>query len=313
MTSFWMRRIALGVGALVLLLVVAVGVLIATFDANRTKSLAIDWMKTTHQRTLVMDGPVELSFFPRLAVKVSKLSLSEHGRKDEFAAITEASLAVQVLPLLRKELVVARVSARGVRLTYLRDAKGVSNIDDLLSAKPTAGTEAPPAPPGGPALSFDVSAVQFDDLHLTLRDDSAKLAGDVVLQTFTSGRLTDRVETPVTLRAAVQLTQPQAVKLSFDGRTTLALDLDKNAVSLTGAKLQIGAFLTPRYCGMRNFGKIFGIVYIAIAAGSGIGPVLAGHIHDVTGSYDALIIAGIPITLMCGVMLMQLGPYPEFD
>jgi MFS family permease len=80
-----------------------------------------------------------------------------------------------------------------------------------------------------------------------------------------------------------------------------------------GAKLQISAFLTPRYCGMRHFGKIFGVVYIAIAAGSGLGPVIAGYIHDVTGSYDPLIIAGIPLTLMCGVMLMQLGPYPEYE
>ncbi len=80
-----------------------------------------------------------------------------------------------------------------------------------------------------------------------------------------------------------------------------------------GAKLQIGAFLTPRYCGMRHFGKIFGVVYIAIALGSGIGPVVAGAIHDSFGSYNPLIIAGIPITLMCGVMLMQLGPYPEYE
>ena len=80
-----------------------------------------------------------------------------------------------------------------------------------------------------------------------------------------------------------------------------------------GSKMQISAFLTPRYCGMRHFGKIYGIVYIAIAVGSGLGPVSAGLIYDVTGSYDALIIAGIPLTLLCGVMLMQLGPYPEFE
>ena len=239
MTSPWIRRIALATGALLLLLVMAVGVLIATFDAAKIKSLAIDWMKTKYQRTLVMDGPIELSLFPRLAVKLSQLRLSEHGRTDEFAAIAEASLAVQVLPLLRKELVIGRVTARGVRMTYLRDAKGASNIDDLLAGRQAPGAEAQPSQPGGPALRFDVSAVQLDDLHLTLRDDTAKLAGELVLQSFTSGRLAHQVESPVSLRASLRMTQPQALALRVDGRTTLALDLDQKAVALSGAKLQV--------------------------------------------------------------------------
>ena len=129
MSSPWIRRIAIGFGALVLLLVIGAAVLIATFDANRFKGLAIDYMKNERQRTLVIDGPIELSVFPRLAVKVSKVRLSEHRRADEFLSIDEAALAVQTMPLLRRQLVVDRVSARGVRATYLRDASGKSNID----------------------------------------------------------------------------------------------------------------------------------------------------------------------------------------
>lgn len=123
MSSPWFRRIALALGALVLLLAIALAVLLATFDANRFKTLAIDWMKTERQRTLVIDGPVELSVFPRIALKVSKLRLSERGRSDEFAAVDEAALAVAALPLLRKQVVVDRVSARGVRALYSRDPR----------------------------------------------------------------------------------------------------------------------------------------------------------------------------------------------
>ena len=123
MKSPWIRRIALGFGALVLLLVIAASVLIATFDANRYKGLAIDWMKEQRQRTLAIDGPIELSFFPRLAVKVTKVRLSEAGRArgSEFASIDEASLSLQVLPLLKKQLVIDRVSAKGVRAIYSQD------------------------------------------------------------------------------------------------------------------------------------------------------------------------------------------------
>jgi AsmA protein len=240
MTSRWIRRIALGLGALVLVAVVAVGVLLATFDANRVKSLAVEAMKTRYQRTLVLGGPIELSVFPRLAVKLSQVRLSERGRDAEFAAIDEASLGVQVLPLLRKELAVGRVSARGVRLNYQRDAQGASNIDDLLGP-PSDPSKDPAGTPGasGQALRFDVSAVQIEDLRLGLRDDKAKLAGDVVLQSFTAGRLANQVETPVTLKAAVKLSQPQPVALALDGKTTLQLDLDAKSVALSNASLTL--------------------------------------------------------------------------
>ena len=239
MKSPWIRRIALAMGALLLLLFVAAGVLIATFDANRYKSVAIDWMKDERQRTLAIDGPIELSVFPRLAVKVSKVRLSEaeRARGNEFAAIDEASLSVQVWPLLRKQLVIDRISAKGVRAVYSRDAQGERNIDDLIASKHGAGatTTAPSSPP----LRFDVSAVQLENVQLRVRDEMAKLAGEITLHSFTSGRLANQGEAPVTLRASLNLTQPQPLKLTLDGRTTVKLDLDKNAFALSALKLDV--------------------------------------------------------------------------
>ena len=242
MKSPWIRRIALGFGALVLLLVVAASVLIATFDANRYKGLAIDWMKEQRQRTLAIDGPIELSFFPRLAVKVTKVRLSEAGRArgSEFASIDEASLSLQVLPLLKKQLVIDRVSAKGVRAIYSRDATGARNIDDLVAPKASSGT-APAAADGAPPLRFNVSSVQLENVQLRVRDEMANLAGDITLQSFTSGRLANQAEAPVTLRANVALTQPQALKLALDGRTTLKLDADKGAFALSGLKIDVQA------------------------------------------------------------------------
>ena len=238
MGSRWIRRIAIGVGALLVLLVIGAAVLIATFDANRFKGMAIDYMKNERQRTLVIDGPIELSVFPRLAVKVSKVKLSEHAKPDEFVSIGEAALAVQTWPLLRKQLVVDRVSARGVHAVYVRDANGKSNIDDL-TARPGAAASGPaqPAPSGGAALRFDISAVTLDDVQLTIRDAMTPLEGRVALQSLKTGRLAHQSETPVSLKAALDLTKPQPIKLALDGSTTLALDLDKNAVWLSAMKL----------------------------------------------------------------------------
>ena len=242
MNSRWIRSVALAVAALLVLLIAAAGLLVATFDANRYKGLAIDWMKDHHQRTLAIDGPIELSLFPRLAVTVSKLRLSEpeRARGSEFASIDAASLSVQLWPLLSKQLVIDRVSAKGVRAIVTRDAAGVRNIDDLLGGKGGAGSGASGAgAAGGPPLRLDISGVKLDDVQLRIRDEPANLVGDITLQSFTSGRLANQAQSPVSLRASVNLSRPQPLKLTLDGRTTLQFDLAKNAFALSDLKLAL--------------------------------------------------------------------------
>lgn len=244
MTKTWIGRCTIALGVLALLFAVAAAVLIATFDANHFKTVAIDWMKTEHQRRLVIDGPIELSFFPRLAVTVSGLRLSEAGRDDEFAVVEEAALAVRVVPLLSKELVIDRVSVRGVRASYLRDAEGVRNIDDFVPDKAGAETSAGAAAgedsgESAGTMRFDVSAVEFEDLRLRVRDELADVEGELVLQSFSSGRLANKVKSPVSLQATLRLTRPQAVEMALDGSLILALDLDENAIAMSELKLGV--------------------------------------------------------------------------
>ncbi|CAN7188737.1 MFS transporter [Phenylobacterium sp. LjRoot219] len=78
----------------------------------------------------------------------------------------------------------------------------------------------------------------------------------------------------------------------------------------SGAKLQICAYLTSRYVGMRNFGKVFGIIGGLIAFGTGLGPVAAARIYDSFGTYTPFLLMGIPGCLLCGLLIFRLGPYP---
>lgn len=236
--AIWIKRLALGVGALVLLLIVAALVLVATFDANQYKSLAIDWMKTERQRTLAIDGPVDLSVFPRLAVKVSKVRLSERGRPEEFAAVDQAALSLQWLPLLRKQLVVDSISARGVRARIVRDARGASNVDDLLGPKKDAAPAGTPA--ARSAVQFAVGELHVDEASLTLRDEQSGVTGTATLDSFRSGRLANGEPTPVQFQTTLALEKPQALRLTFDGRTLLTFDTASGSASLRNADLKIG-------------------------------------------------------------------------
>ena len=122
----WIRRVALGMLGLLLVLAAVLTWLVMGFDANRYKGIAIEWMQTHHNRTLTINGPIGLSLFPRLQLTLADVSLSEAGRPDEFAGLERAELAVDVLPLLDRELVIGRISARGVRARRTLRTPGAS-------------------------------------------------------------------------------------------------------------------------------------------------------------------------------------------
>jgi AsmA protein len=221
----WIRRSLLVLLVLVLLLAAFATWLVLSFDPNRYKGVAIDWMRTEHQRTLTLDGPIELSVFPRLAVKLSKVALSESKRPDPFLSLDEAGLSVDVWPLLRGELVVGRVSARGVQVTYRRDGKGGSNVDDFLKPGEPSKQEA------SRPVRFDVDGVELADVRASIHDEVAKVNGQVWLKSLSTGRLADQASSPVKLAARFDFTQP-AIQGELTGDTRLTLDRAAGLVSL---------------------------------------------------------------------------------
>lgn len=230
--SIWIRRIALGLLGLLLVLVAVLTWLVMGFDANRYKGVAIDWMQTHHHRTLAINGPIGLSLFPRLEITLADVRLSEADKPDEFAAVEHAELAVDVLPLLSRELVISRVAARGVRTTYLRNAEGVRNIDDLLHAQgPADGGNGSKKPP-----RLDVNHVVLENVSLRVKDDQAHLAGTLTLASLTTGRLQDQTESPVAFDLQIDLAAP-AAQGRLNGSTQLTPNLGTGSVALRDTHL----------------------------------------------------------------------------
>lgn len=238
----WLRRSLIALAVLLGLAVAAAAYLVASFDPNRYKGLLIDWMREHKARTLAIDGPIGLSVFPRLEVTLRDVKLSEHQRPDEFAALQEATLAVQVMPLLKQQLAVDRVSARGVRVHYRRDADGRRNIDDLLSPA-TDAKDAPTADTSSQALAFDISAIEFKDLQATVKDVPLGLDGRFVVKEFGTGRLADGAESPIRFVGQAALAQPKLnadveltgqLKLSLPAGAPASVALRELALSLRG-------------------------------------------------------------------------------
>jgi MFS family permease len=80
-----------------------------------------------------------------------------------------------------------------------------------------------------------------------------------------------------------------------------------------GTKLQICAYLTSRFGGLRNFGAIFGFMGSLIAIGGALGPLLAGVIYDLTGNYDMFVFIGMIGCAIAGFLILTLPRYPEWQ
>jgi len=78
-----------------------------------------------------------------------------------------------------------------------------------------------------------------------------------------------------------------------------------------GAEVDMLAYLTSRYFGLRCFAQIFATLFSAVMVAMGLGPLAFGAIFDLTGSYGFILGTGVPICLLASALVLLLGPYGE--
>lgn len=78
-----------------------------------------------------------------------------------------------------------------------------------------------------------------------------------------------------------------------------------------GAESDLIAYLTGRYFGMANYGKIYGMLYMPFGLFSAASPVIYAQVYDRTGSYNPMLEISIGMFIIGGALLLLLGRYPE--
>ena len=68
-----------------------------------------------------------------------------------------------------------------------------------------------------------------------------------------------------------------------------------------GAEFDLLAFLTSRYFGLRSFGEIYGLLFVAFLIGTSLGPIAYGAIFDLTGAYFWILAICTVIVVIAGV------------
>ncbi|MCP5296344.1 MAG: AsmA family protein [Zoogloeaceae bacterium] len=172
-----------------------------------------------------IEGDLSLSLFPAIGVRLGKATLSEHKSEQVFAAVDNARISLQLLPLLSKQVVVDTVALDGVKARVVRFKDGRLNIDDLLAKD----DKEPPA-------RFDIAGVKFVNGELAWRDEKA--GQDLILSSLNleTGRLANAASDKFDLSATLVSTKPH-LALALKAAGEYRYDLDRK--SYGGAKLDV--------------------------------------------------------------------------
>jgi len=187
-------KIGLGiVGALLLVVVLAVGAFALFFDPNDFRSQITKATKDATGRELTV-GDIKLSIYPVLGARVQAVSLSNAPRFGDqpMAQIAEADVGLKLLPLvLQRELKVGKVVLNGLNLRLAKNAEGVSNWDDLTKTgekKPDAPADAPSEGPG--LKSINIGGITINDANIAYDDAKAKQSYAVSGLNLSTGSIT---------------------------------------------------------------------------------------------------------------------------
>jgi MFS family permease len=77
-----------------------------------------------------------------------------------------------------------------------------------------------------------------------------------------------------------------------------------------GAEVDLMAFFVSRYFGLRDYAKIYGLMFALFGIGTGVGPALSGFTYDRFHSYLPIFMVYEAMLFVTCVIFLRLGPYP---
>lgn len=102
------------------------------------------------------------------------------------------------------------------------------------------------------------------------------------------------------------------VLLAAPGSVSLAFAVVLFNGAMNSLKYPGTVYLISRHVGAKSFGTLFGTSSTVMSIASGVSPVIANFIFDVTRSYELVLWAAIPPLVLSAALFAALGRYPDF-
>jgi uncharacterized protein involved in outer membrane biogenesis len=180
----WRRILLIVIGLVVVLPIAAIGIFIATFNANSWKPRVQEAVMRATGRELSLNGPISLkwSLSPTIEARDVALANIDGGSRPQMLTAQSVEAEVALLPLLSDRIEVPRlvVIKPDVLIETTQDSRG-----NWVSAKPAApnGTPTPGAAPRK-SMDIEVNSVMVEDGTVTWRNGITGKNVTVALNSF---------------------------------------------------------------------------------------------------------------------------------
>jgi AsmA protein len=235
---------------LLALLVAGAAVFALTFDPNRYKDDIERIVKDRTGRTLKLSGDLAVAFWPSLGAKVGGVTLSEHGRDEQFLALDSAHASVALMPLLRGEVIVDGVNVAGLKANVVRDKNGRFNFQDLLGEEKPASKPEKPAPEGkggGEPVQFDIAGVAIERSAVSYRDLATGQEFALSELNLDLGRIAEKADGDLKMSVHAKGNKP-----AVDARVQLASGYRFDLAAQSFALSKLNARVTGAAAGLTN-------------------------------------------------------------
>jgi len=205
-----MRKVLIGVGVFIVLVIAGLLIFVATFDVNQYRGSIQSQMEKRLDRKVTLGG-MHLSLFPpRFRVQSVQISDDSEFSEAPFVKAQELNVSVQLMPLLHKDVEIDSLNLERPVVNLIKNGAGVWNFDSIGQ-----GTNTPQTSSSG--QSFTLGALTITDGQLSILDQTKGKTPsvydhiDVALKNFSPAK-------PFSVDASVRLAgSSQEAKLSGEG------------------------------------------------------------------------------------------------
>jgi len=217
------------IAGLLVVLIIAIGVIVATVDPNDYRGEITELVKKETGRDFKVES-MSLSLFPHIGINLESASLSNaKGFNDTpFIKIDKVQLGAAILPLLSKKLEIDTLTLHGLSLNLERKADGTTNWDDLVkpsTQKAKEKTSEPSENPMDKLAALNFGGIDIKDGSVKWQD--AQNQQNVTLKNldFTSGAITFGEYFSIEMSADTDVSKPELTsKLAINVEAKLDKD-----------------------------------------------------------------------------------------
>ncbi|MDG5767608.1 AsmA-like C-terminal region-containing protein [Balneolales bacterium ANBcel1] len=238
-----MKKLALALGILLLVLIVLIGGLSLYLTDDRLRSMILPEVQELTGRDVQIERISYSLFrtFPRFGLIIEGVDVPDPV-EDTFFRVDQLLVSVDLIPLIRSEIRVNRLEIDRPEFTYIVYEDGSTNIDPFLAEEPADIPDDPAEP--GEIMDLDLSEIVITGAAFGMIDHStgttAMLSG---LDIQSSLRFTDVLESTmdITLESLdVSFEGQQLVSgLGFHLTQTSILDLENEILNLLDGRLNL--------------------------------------------------------------------------